>query len=116
MKLIATVLQGLAFAACGSALAQTPSAQTSGAPNIADVASGHALAERWCAICHAVEANPQHVPDVPPTFAAVAAMKSTTETSLKVFLQTPHANMPDLRLSHGEIDDVVAYILSLKKS
>jgi hypothetical protein len=34
---------------------------------------------------------------------------------LRAFLQTPHDRMPDLHLTRNEIDDVAAYILSLKK-
>ncbi len=34
--------------------------------------------------------------------------------SLRVFLQSPHARMPDLHLSRDEIADVSAYILSLR--
>jgi mono/diheme cytochrome c family protein len=49
-----------------------------------------------------------------PGFAAIAAMKSTTELSLQAFLQTPHDHMPDWRLSRQQIDDVVAYIMSLR--
>ena len=41
-------------------------------------------------------------------------MPSATALSLRVFLQTPHVRMPDFQLSNNEIDDVVAYILSLK--
>ena len=81
-----------------------------------DVAAGHALAQRWCAVCHKVEAGAKQVEDAPPTFDSVAQMPSTTETSLKVWLQTSHPNMPNLRLSDDEMKDVVAYILSLKKS
>jgi mono/diheme cytochrome c family protein len=42
-------------------------------------------------------------------------MKSTTFMGLRAFLQTPHDRMPDLHLTRNEIDDVAAYILSLKK-
>jgi mono/diheme cytochrome c family protein len=35
--------------------------------------------------------------------------------SLHAFLLTPHANMPNYRLTSEEIDDVVAYILSLRR-
>ena len=42
-------------------------------------------------------------------------MVSTTSMSLRVFLQSPHGNMPDYRLSREQIDDVVAYILSLRR-
>lgn len=94
----------------GTAVAQPADAPTGG-----DVVVGHALAAHWCAGCHQVEASPGHARDVPPSFVAVAAMTSTTESSLRAFLQTPHANMPDLKLSQTQIDDLVAYILSLKK-
>ena len=49
-----------------------------------------------------------------PTFAGIARRKSTTAMSLRVFLQSPHARMPDLHLSRDEIADVSAYILSLR--
>ena len=79
-----------------------------------DVGAGHTLAQRWCSVCHKVEANATQIPDVPPTFGSIAAMPSTTATSLKVYLQTSHPVMPDLKLSQEEINDAVAYILSLK--
>jgi hypothetical protein len=41
-------------------------------------------------------------------------MPATTSMSLHVFLLTPHANMPNYHLTPQEIDDVVAYILSLR--
>jgi mono/diheme cytochrome c family protein len=52
--------------------------------------------------------------DAVPSFAAVAAMKSTTQLSLQAFLQTNHHNMPDWRLTRQQVDDVVAYILTLR--
>jgi len=41
-------------------------------------------------------------------------MPSTTQASLGVFLQTPHASMPSLILSVAERNDLIAYILSLR--
>jgi len=104
---VGALLRGVV--AC-AAFAPAAWAQTTG-----DVDAGHALARRWCAVCHQVEAGATQMPDVPPTFASVAAMASTTQKSLVVWLQTSHPNMPDLKLSHEEIDNVVAYILTLKK-
>jgi hypothetical protein len=52
--------------------------------------------------------------DAAPSFAAVARMSSTTNLSLRAFLLTPHRRMPDLAPSRGQIDDVVACILSLQ--
>jgi mono/diheme cytochrome c family protein len=80
----------------------------------ADVARGHTLARAWCASCHAVEPGAE-VPfaDI-PEFSAVARMPSTTSPALHAFLSTPHGDMPDIKLKKGQIDAVVAYILSLK--
>lgn len=81
-----------------------------------DAAVGRALADRWCANCHMTD--PGHgsaVAQGVPTFAAIAAMPSTTELSLRVFLRSPHVRMPDLHLSNQEIEDVSAYILGLRK-
>jgi len=93
-------------------------AQSNPAPaqDIGDPASGRSLARRWCETCHVVDATQQQAMSTgAPTFAAIAHMKSTTPMALRVFLQTPHGRMPDLHLTRGEIDDVSAYILSLKR-
>jgi hypothetical protein len=42
-------------------------------------------------------------------------MKSTTQMALQAFLQTPHSQMPDLHMSGEEIDNITAYILSLRR-
>jgi mono/diheme cytochrome c family protein len=85
------------------------------AQEIGDVAAGGRLAETWCSSCHIVapSANSGASTGV-PTFAAVARMPSTTPMSLRAFLQTPHARMPDLHLSRDETDNLIAYILSLR--
>jgi mono/diheme cytochrome c family protein len=76
---------------------------------------GRVVAESWCANCHVVGPAQRQAPgDAAPPFAAVARMPSTTEMSLRVFLQSPHARMPDYRLSQSELDSVVTYILSLR--
>lgn len=92
----------------GPALAQAPAPILTG--------EGQRLAQQWCANCHAV-APGQRPPtgDAAPPLATVAARASTTEMSLRVFLQTPHANMPDYQLSRAQTDAVVAYILSLRR-
>ena len=45
----------------------------------------------------------------------IAEMNTTTNTSLIVFLSTPHARMPHYNLTRDEIRDVSAYIVSLRK-
>ena len=81
-----------------------------------DPAAGLRLAATWCANCHRVAPDgPGPSTDAAPTFRAIAQMPSATAMSLRVFLQTPHPNMPDYRLTREELDDVVAYLLSLKR-
>lgn len=86
------------------------------AQDVGDAAHGRQLAETWCSSCHVVgPTTARGTSNGAPTFAAVAAMKSTTPMSLRAFLATPHANMPDLHLSRDEIDDLSGYILSLRR-
>ena len=81
----------------------------------ADPAAGEKLAREVCAQCHFVAENQPLIPrvDAPP-FDDIAADSAVTELSLRVFLQTPHRNMPDLQLSRKETDDVIGFILNLK--
>jgi mono/diheme cytochrome c family protein len=77
---------------------------------------GRQIATTLCSSCHRV--LPMTLPDKgdPPSFQSIADLPSTTGLSLKVFLRSPHRNMPNLILSEAESDDVIAYILSLKKN
>lgn len=81
-----------------------------------DVDNGHELSRAWCRSCHAIEPHELVGPyaDV-PTFAAIAGMPSSTATALRVFLTTPHGDMPDIKLKPDQIDEIVAYILSLNE-
>jgi hypothetical protein len=42
-------------------------------------------------------------------------MPSTTELSLRVFLQSNHRNMPNIIVKGRDLDDIVAFIMSLKR-
>jgi len=77
---------------------------------------GHELARTVCASCHAVEPSDSDTSfDEVPSFTAIAAMPTTTSSSLHAFLSTPHGEMPDVKLKSDEMDAVVEYILSLKE-
>lgn len=84
-------------------------AQNSGA----NAESGRVLAKAWCAECHRVEERMFGV--FAADFAEVAKLPSTTALSLRVFLQTNHKEMPNFTLKRAEADDIIAYILSLKR-
>jgi mono/diheme cytochrome c family protein len=91
------------------------SAPASGQSYPGDPEAGRIIALKTCSSCHVVAARQaQPATDAVPTFAAIAHDPAITETSLRVFLQTPHARMPDFILSRTETDDVISYILSLR--
>ncbi len=74
---------------------------------LGDRAAGERLAAASCAKCHGAHGSA-------PGFTTIAAMPSTTRTSLGVFLQTSHASMPNLILSGADRNNLIAYILSLR--
>jgi mono/diheme cytochrome c family protein len=80
-----------------------------------DTAVGRTIAETWCSACHVVTpTQAQGASTGAPPFQAIAAQTAITPMALRAFLQTPHHRMPDLQLSRDQIDDVSAYILSLR--
>jgi mono/diheme cytochrome c family protein len=82
-----------------------------------DAARGAKLAGSVCAQCHAVRADQSHSPDpVAPSFANVAGWPGMTDRALRVWLQTSHPTMPSFMLKRRDRDDVVAYILSLRRA
>ncbi len=88
--------------------------QTLDAQNLrGSVEAGRRLASQWCSGCHSIE--PKTVGIFAADFAEIAKLPSTTALSLKVFLQTSHRNMPNFILQPDEANDIVAYILSLKR-
>ena len=97
------------------ALAGALLATAAGAQQEGDPAAGRRLAEAWCSGCHVIGPGVfGPVVDATPTFPSIARMPSTTGTSLRALLLTPHSRMPDLQMSREQTDDVVAYILSLR--
>jgi len=80
-----------------------------------DVSAGRELALNWCSECHLVVESQDSVPsDSVPTFFAIANHRSTTELGLRVFLTSPHGRMPNIMLTREQMDEIIAYILSLK--
>ncbi|HUI97914.1 MAG TPA: cytochrome c [Xanthobacteraceae bacterium] len=77
-----------------------------------NVANGRHLAEHWCGSCHQMRSAPGRRGVA--SFAQVARLPSTTALSLRAFLYTSHADMPNIQLSSADADDLIAFILSLK--
>jgi mono/diheme cytochrome c family protein len=79
-----------------------------------DPDAGAAYASQVCAECHAV-ADEGPSPDLlAPTFKEIANRPGMTGTALVVWMQTEHPTMPNLVLEQDDLDNVVAYILTLK--
>lgn len=105
----------IVVAVCIAALLLLRLHAASGAtPGEEAAARGHTLAQAWCASCHAVEKFAIPLGQNAPAFTAIAAMKSTTPLAIKVFLQSSHEPMPNFILKKHDIDDLAAYIMSLK--
>ena len=87
------------------------------AGDLGDVGAGHGLAKGLCATCHRIERGEtdEKFLDV-ASFQTIADSPSKTALNLRVFLKSPHRNMPDLILKEIEIDSVIAYIQSLKST
>ena len=79
-----------------------------------DAAAGRRLVAAWCSECHALVSGTA-AGKAGPDLTAVANMPSTTALSLRVFLQSSHPSMPNLIIGRAETDDLIAYILSLKR-
>jgi cytochrome c len=89
----------------------TPAAQA------ADAAEGKKLAIKICSNCHVVgDGNkPKGSADAIPSFPAMANNPKYNENRLRAWLFDPHPPMPNIQLTKTETDDIVAYILSLRK-
>jgi mono/diheme cytochrome c family protein len=79
-----------------------------------NLASGRDLAGHWCGNCHQIDGGPPARSGV-STFAQAARLPSTTALSLRVFLRTSHADMPNIQISEADADDLIIYILSYKE-
>jgi mono/diheme cytochrome c family protein len=98
----------------------------SGMPALAgDPVLGRDVAQKLCVNCHIIApetedssaeaANPEVVnPDI-PSFMAIAAKPGQTESHVRGFLIDPHPPMPDPKLTAHELDNIAAYIMSLKE-
>jgi len=78
---------------------------------------GHELAARLCASCHVIDrATSSPVLADVPSFPAIAARAGATAEHLAGRIIVPHPAMPGVALTADEIRDIVAYIVSLKRT
>ena len=82
----------------------------------ADSRRGERFAEHWCSACHGVKPSQGSPKPGAPSFSQLAADPSVSAASLRDFLMTtPHMAMPKLKLRPQDMDNVVGYILSLRR-
>lgn len=85
------------------------------AAQAADADRGRVIARQWCASCHIVEPGQPAAADSAPAFASIANDPARAPSAQRAWLSNPHPPMPNLALSRGEIDDIVAYLESLRR-
>ena len=81
-----------------------------------DAKEGLAYAKRACAECHVVtpEGGLSEVVDA-KSFKEIANRRDTTFISLAAWMQSEHQSMPHIVPEANELNDVITYIISLKK-
>jgi mono/diheme cytochrome c family protein len=87
-----------------------------GAQEVGNAARGLAYATTACGECHSVASGQERSPVRTATpFEKVANTPGMTPMALNVWLHTSHPTMPNFIIDADRIDDLVAYIATLKK-
>ena len=81
-----------------------------------DAEAGEALAREYCVRCHNVDPEgpfKQH----PPSFASIAVYRSEGQVRGRILFPPLHSSMPEISymLVPENVDDVIAYIMSLER-
>lgn len=96
-----TLAAVLAFVSAAAALAEP------------DIRKGREFAGLWCSACHKIGPKaPERGPG--PPFEALANNPRYTAGYLRQWITTPHSTMPHFSFSKEKLDDLVAYIHSLR--
>lgn len=113
MKHLTLLVCVLWLTACAPLPAARPAEQSLASGN---AALGLRYAEQTCSSCHAVLRGETSSP-VPeaPTFDAIANTPGMTPVALNAWLHTPHPSMPNLIVAPERIDDLAAYLATLKR-
>ncbi len=99
-KIAGVALAGAICLAAGAAMAGDPMA-------------GADLAKRWCTSCHAT-GNSVAARDIGPSFVTIANDPDRTDDRLRAWLVDPHPPMPNPGLTRLEIENVIAYLATLR--
>ena len=99
-------------------------AMTGSALAAGSVAHGRTKAIQYCSACHKVTATQAQPPAVfdrdadqhvfAPTFVAIGQKYAHNEAGIRRFVHLPQYPMPEQELSPTDLEDLSAYILSLR--
>ena len=85
------------------------------AQDAGDAKRGRDLARSSCAQCHAIARGQLRSRNgFAPTFEALARSRAATPMALREALQNTHREMPNRNLIGDQLEDLAAYIASLK--
>jgi len=82
----------------------------------AGIRAGRQLADTQCAQCHGVDRKAQSTNPAAPAFEDIANVPGMTATALTVVLRTSHQSMPNIIVQGRDPENIIAYILSLKRT
>jgi mono/diheme cytochrome c family protein len=82
------------------------------------IKEGLSLAKFACAHCHAIDKGSARSPNpAAPRFVDIANTPGMSAMQISTALQTaPHRTMPNVRLNSGDLNNLIGYILSLKRA
>lgn len=75
---------------------------------------GKAVAERVCTNCHLVSSEQTNAVADVPSFQEIADMPDQTEGGIMARIAIPKHPMPVIPITKEELEDVAAYIMSLR--
>ncbi|MCP4319009.1 MAG: cytochrome c [Hyphomicrobiales bacterium] len=80
-----------------------------------DPAKGKVLAQEWCTRCHNIKPSGPFK-QYPPSFTSIAVYRSSKQIYGRIMFPPLHSNMPEISyvLTPGNVDNLVAYIMSLE--
>jgi mono/diheme cytochrome c family protein len=97
------------------ALALAPTVSLAGPVTSApDPEYGETLAQRLCSNCHLVNNAQEQVNVDVPSFHEIANRQGQTEGSIMAKIVIPKHPMPVIPITKSELNDLAAYIMSLK--
>lgn len=109
------VLSAIAATALAVACASQPDPATPPAP-AGDAALGRVYADQVCASCHAVAPDEDYSPHMQaPAFIDIANTPGMTHRALDVWLHSAHPSMPHLIIEQERIEDLSAYLATLRR-